>query len=67
MRKFVRQLLADDSGQDLIEYALIAALVGLGSVSATYGAAAAVNNTFGTIARAIHPRCAPGMSCVGGH
>ena len=29
----LRQLLEDESGQDLIEYALVAALVGLGAVA----------------------------------
>lgn len=67
MRKFVKQLLADESGQDLIEYALLAAMVGLGSVASMYGVAAAINNAFGIIGKAILPHCAPGMSCVGGH
>lgn len=32
MRRFVQQLWQDDSGQDLIEYALVAALVATGAV-----------------------------------
>jgi pilus assembly protein Flp/PilA len=34
MTKFITKLLNDESGQDLIEYALIAALVGIGTLSA---------------------------------
>jgi len=32
--QFVRSLLADESGQDLIEYALIAALIAVSAVAA---------------------------------
>jgi pilus assembly protein Flp/PilA len=33
-KNLLRNLLQDESGQDLIEYALVAALVGLGAVAA---------------------------------
>ena len=33
MKQLLKNLIAEDSGQDLIEYALVAALVGLGSVA----------------------------------
>jgi pilus assembly protein Flp/PilA len=33
-REALRNLLRDDSGQDLIEYALVAGLIGLGAVTA---------------------------------
>jgi pilus assembly protein Flp/PilA len=32
MNYLIKNLLAEDSGQDLIEYALVAALVGLGAM-----------------------------------
>jgi pilus assembly protein Flp/PilA len=32
--QLLKKLLTEDSGQDLIEYALVAALIGLGSVAA---------------------------------
>jgi pilus assembly protein Flp/PilA len=44
MKHFCTNLLTDDSGQDLIEYALVAALVALGSVAAMK----ALTNTIGT-------------------
>ena len=34
MKQLLKNLVAEDSGQDLIEYALVAALVGLGAVAA---------------------------------
>ena len=61
-------LIVDDSGQDLIEYALLAALIGLASVTALRGVAARLNNTFLYLGNAVtHTHCAPGSSCVGGH
>ena len=66
--KWLAKLIADDSGQDLIEYALLAALVGLASVTAIKGVAAGLDNAFRSLGNAIgHSYCAPGMSCVGGH
>jgi pilus assembly protein Flp/PilA len=43
------KLMADESGQDLIEYALVAALVGLASVAALNGLAAAIGREFTAI------------------
>jgi pilus assembly protein Flp/PilA len=66
--KTLANLIADDSGQDLIEYALLAALIGLASVTAIRGVAASLSNAFLSLANAVtHTHCAPGMSCVGGH
>jgi pilus assembly protein Flp/PilA len=42
----VRPLLRDESGQDLIEYALVAALVGLGAVVAMKGLKNSIANAF---------------------
>ena len=44
---------SDDSGQDLIEYALLAAMVGLGSVSATKSMATAVANEFTSVSTVV--------------
>jgi pilus assembly protein Flp/PilA len=44
MKNFATKLINDESGQDLIEYALVAALVGLGAVAAMKG----LNNSIGT-------------------
>jgi pilus assembly protein Flp/PilA len=44
MKHFAAKFINDDSGQDLIEYALVAALVALGSVAAMKG----LTNSIGT-------------------
>jgi pilus assembly protein Flp/PilA len=46
MKHLLKNLMTEDSGQDLIEYALIAALVGLGSVATMQGLATSIMNTF---------------------
>lgn len=43
-REVLANLLRDDSGQDLIEYALVAALIGLGATAAMTG----LSTTIGT-------------------
>lgn len=45
----LRALVRDDSGQDLIEYALLAALIALASVIAVTQAGDAVNNVWEAI------------------
>ena len=56
MNKF-KQLFAnivtDESGQDLIEYALVAALVGLGAVTAMKGLSTAIGNAFTSISTSL--------------
>jgi pilus assembly protein Flp/PilA len=49
VKKLLKNLMTEDSGQDLIEYALVAALVGLGSVAAISGLDNALKNTFNSI------------------
>jgi len=49
VKQLVKNLMTDDSGQDLIEYALVAALVGLGSVAALSHLSNTLANTFGAI------------------
>lgn len=46
MIQILRNLRADESGQDLIEYALVAALVGLGAVLAMKGLSNSIKNSF---------------------
>jgi pilus assembly protein Flp/PilA len=48
MRLFIT-LLKDDRGQDLIEYALIAALIGLGATAALKNLATTVSSAFTTL------------------
>jgi pilus assembly protein Flp/PilA len=44
------ELALDDSGQDLIEYALVAALIALGAVSAMRSLGTSISSAFGDIA-----------------
>jgi pilus assembly protein Flp/PilA len=46
MKHVLNNLVAEESGQDLIEYALVAALVGLGAVAAMKGLSNSIGNTF---------------------
>jgi pilus assembly protein Flp/PilA len=46
MKQLITKLAAEDAGQDLIEYALVAALVGLGAVAAMKGLSNSVKNTY---------------------
>jgi pilus assembly protein Flp/PilA len=49
MKQLLKNLAAEESGQDLIEYALVAALVGLGSVASMSTLAGSIANTFNSI------------------
>jgi pilus assembly protein Flp/PilA len=46
MNTKLSKLATDESGQDLIEYALVAALVGLGAVVAMKGLSNSLKNSF---------------------
>ncbi|RXH54344.1 Flp family type IVb pilin [Granulicella sibirica] len=48
-QKLVLVFIRDDSGQDLIEYALVAGLIGLGAVAAMSGLATKVGTAFNTV------------------
>ena len=43
-------LLRDESGQDLIEYALVAALIALGAIAAMNGVAQGISTAFSAVA-----------------
>jgi len=43
------KLIAEDSGQDLIEYALVASLVSLGSIAALSGLTNAIGKSFNSV------------------
>lgn len=49
MTRFTSQLHADECGQDLIEYALLVALIGLFSVTAMKGLANYISNAFNSV------------------
>jgi pilus assembly protein Flp/PilA len=53
MKQLLKKFISDESGQDLIEYALVAALVGLGSVAAMSGLANSIGNTFTGVGTAL--------------
>jgi pilus assembly protein Flp/PilA len=48
-REALKNLLRDDSGQDLIEYALVAGLIGLAAVTAMSTLANTIGNAFNTV------------------
>jgi pilus assembly protein Flp/PilA len=45
----LRTLRNDESGQDLIEYALVAGLIGLGAVAAMSSLASSIATAFGSV------------------
>jgi pilus assembly protein Flp/PilA len=49
MKHFFVELLNEDSGQDLIEYALIAALIGLGATTAMSSLATTIGSAFTSV------------------
>jgi pilus assembly protein Flp/PilA len=49
MSKLLRRLHEDESGQDLIEYALVAALIAFAAVTAMQGLATSINSAFSVI------------------
>jgi len=53
MKQLLKNLIREDSGQDLIEYALVAALVGLGSIASMNTLATSISNTFANIGTAL--------------
>lgn len=52
-KQLLKNLMVEDSGQDLIEYALVAALVGLGCVGSITGLANSIGNTFNGVGTAL--------------
>jgi len=53
MKQLMTNLINEDSGQDLIEYALVAALVGLGAVAAMKGLSNSIGNTFNGVGNSL--------------
>ena len=48
-KQIMNNLLAEESGQDLIEYALVAALLGLGAIGAMRSLATTISNAFNSV------------------
>ena len=53
MKQILKNLMTEESGQDLIEYALVAALVGLGSVAAMSSLATSISTTFNGVGNSL--------------
>jgi len=53
LKQLMKNLISEESGQDLIEYALVAALVGLGSVAAMGSLAGSIATTFNGVGNAL--------------
>jgi pilus assembly protein Flp/PilA len=49
MLQLFHNLLTEESGQDLIEYALVAGLIGLGAVIAMGSLATSIGNAFNSV------------------
>jgi len=49
IENLLRALVVEDSGQDLVEYALIAGLIGLGAVAAMQSVATAISGAFTSV------------------
>jgi pilus assembly protein Flp/PilA len=49
MKKLLRSLLRDESGQDLIEYALVAAVLALAAVAGMTTLASNISNAFSAV------------------
>jgi pilus assembly protein Flp/PilA len=49
IKQLVDNFLQDESGQDLIEYALVAGLIGLGAVTAMGSLANAIGGAFNSV------------------
>ena len=53
MQTLLRQLIRDDAGQDLIEYALLAGFIALGSVAIITTLGGEVSDLFATVEQAV--------------
>jgi pilus assembly protein Flp/PilA len=49
LNRILSSVLSDESGQDLIEYALVAALIALGATAAMNSLAGSISTAFSTV------------------
>jgi pilus assembly protein Flp/PilA len=53
IRQMCCVLMNDESGQDLIEYALVAGLIGLGALAAMTGLSGSIGNAFSSVGNSL--------------
>ncbi len=53
MKNVIKQLLTETEGQDLIEYALLAALIALAAITAMGSLGTAINQKFGAVSSSL--------------
>jgi pilus assembly protein Flp/PilA len=53
MKHFLRRLAHDEAGQDLIEYAFVAAIVGLGVIAAMKGLSNNIGKDFNSVGNSL--------------
>jgi len=53
MKQLMKSLLNDESGQDMIEYALVAALIALGAIAAMQTLAGKIGNEFNSVGNSL--------------
>jgi pilus assembly protein Flp/PilA len=53
VKRLLKKIVNDESGQDLIEYALVAGLIGLGAVVAMSSLAGNIANSFNSVGTAL--------------
>lgn len=53
MKQLMKNFLNEESGQDLIEYALIAALIALAAIAAMNGLATNISTEFNSVAASV--------------
>jgi pilus assembly protein Flp/PilA len=53
MKNLIQRFIREEDGQDLIEYALLAAIIAIGAVVAMRALSTQINNTFQTTANTL--------------
>ena len=53
IRRMCFFVMQDESGQDLIEYALVAGLIALGAIAAMTGLSGTIGNTFSSVGNSL--------------
>ena len=53
MKQLLKNLMTEDSGQDLIEYALVSALIGLGAIASITALKNSISSSFNSIGSAL--------------